>query len=140
MYFFQFFLGNNMKIKLTDESKLAAALDTVNCKADAHTAGLAQVMGLLPDINKKMASLLQIKNWQGARVTFQSGGSVPNAYKYSRIVTTVTLERGSRHWFVVGLRRSSIWGDSMPLSVSLTPAQRDAAVARFSLRFTVQEA
>jgi len=48
------------------------------------------------------------------------------------------LERGAGAWFVVGLCRLSIWGDADALSISLTPAQRDAAIARFSRQFSVR--
>jgi len=140
MFFLQFYLRNDMKIRIDDAQKLATALDAVNLKADVHTAGLAEIMGLDEPLDKKLSALLPKNEWKGSRASYMSGGSVPNAYKYQRIITMATLERGAGAWFGVGLCRLSIWGDADALSISLTPAQRDAAVARFSLRFTVQGA
>ena len=128
-----------MKIKI-DDPKLGAALDAVNLQADAHTAGAGEIQGLGETLDKKLSALLPKKDWKGARASYESGARVPNAYKYSRIVTRVTLERGAGAWFVIGLERLDIWGNAAALSISLTPAQRDAAVGRFSLLFAVQGA
>ena len=124
-----------MKIKITDAKKLIAALEAVNQKASSHTPGIAEIMGL--ELDNKIA-LLPKKDWKGSRASYMSGGRVPSAYKYSRIVTRVTLERGAGAWFVIGLERLDIWGNAAALSISLTPAQRDAAIAQFSRQFSVR--
>jgi len=128
-----------VKIRI-DNPKLGAALDAVNLKADAHTAGTGEIKGLGETLDKKLTALLLKKDWPGARASYESGGGVPSAYKYSRIVTRVTLERGAGAWFVIGLERLDIWGNAAALSISLTPAQRDAAIAQFSRQFSVRAA
>ena len=88
-------------------------------------------------MDKKLAALLPKKEWKGSRASYMSGGRVPNAYKWTRAVTVVHFERGPSQWFVVGIKRTSIWGNADPLNISLTPAQRDAAVALFCRQFSV---
>ena len=128
-----------MKIRI-DNPKLGAALDAVNLKADVHTAGTGEIKGLGETLDKRLSALLPKKDWQGARASYESGGRVPSAYKYSRIITRVTLERGAGAWFVIGLQRLDIYGNALSLSISVTPAQRDAAVAQFSRQFSVRAA
>jgi hypothetical protein len=67
-----------------------------------------------------------------------SGGNVPNAYKYSRIVNTYTIERKSSDWFLIDARRDEVWGNASKDRLSLPPAQRDIAVAKFTAQFSVQ--
>jgi hypothetical protein len=124
-----------MKIKITDAKKLIAALEAVNQGASSHTAGIAEIMGL--ELDKKLAALLPKKEWKGSRASYMSGGRVPSAYKWQRAVTLLEFQRGASQWFVVGMIRTSILGNADPLNIFLTPAQRDAAVARFSRQFSV---
>tara|TARA_R110000868_G_scaffold319437_1_gene580388 strand:- start:1253 stop:1483 length:231 start_codon:yes stop_codon:yes gene_type:complete len=67
-----------------------------------------------------------------------SGGNVPSAYKYSRIVNTYTIERGSTDWFLIGINKIDNWGDARKDNLFLTPAQRDIAVHKFTSQFSVQ--
>ena len=69
----------------------------------------------------------------------KSGGNVPSAYKYSRIVNTYTIERGSSEWFLIAANKIDNWGNAGKDQLSLTPAQRDIAVSKFTAQFSVQK-
>jgi hypothetical protein len=78
------------------------------------------------------------KDRSGAKASGMSGGDVPNAYKYSRIVNTYTIERKSSEWFLIDAQRDEVWGNASKDQLSLTPAQRDIAVSKFTAQFSVQ--
>ena len=78
------------------------------------------------------------KDRAGAKASGMSGGDVPNAYKYSRIVNSYTIERGASDWFLIAANKIDNWGNASKDNLSLTPAQRDIAVHKFTSQFSVQ--
>ena len=78
------------------------------------------------------------KDRSGATASGMSGGKVPSAYKYSRIVNTYTIERGSSHWFLIDAQRTELWGSASKDRLSLTVAQRNIAIEKFTAQFSVQ--
>ena len=69
---------------------------------------------------------------RGASAYWQSGGRVSSAYKYPRTATSITIERGSQHWYLTGAARVSAWGSNAESpTIMLTEAQDAAAVAAF---------
>jgi hypothetical protein len=44
---------------------------------------------------------LPITHRQGAIVSIRSGGKIPMAYKWKRVVSSVTLQRGKDSWFLI---------------------------------------
>ena len=130
-----------MKIKINEVkvSEIDAAFTAINGKAVAHTASHHEVFELAAKMEAKLDSLgIPKKDRAGAIAHGMSGGSVASAYKYSRTVIRYFLERKSSDWFLVGAVSTDIYGDSSSPSLSLTPAQRDIALAKFSKQFTVQ--
>jgi hypothetical protein len=79
------------------------------------------------------------KDRAGATAFFMSGGNVPSSYKYSRIVTIFDIERGSSDWFLIFAKRDENYGNAAKTRLSLTVAQRDIAVAKFTAQFSVQQ-
>jgi hypothetical protein len=67
-----------------------------------------------------------------------SGGDVPSAYRYSRHVNTYTIERGASDWFLISATKTETWGNADKDQLSLTPAQRDISVSKFTAQFSVQ--
>lgn len=43
---------------------------------------------------------------QGAIVHIRSGGKIPLAYKWKRVVSSVTLQRGKDSWFLIACHKS----------------------------------
>lgn len=130
-----------MRIKITEANRVAinALLDKINGKSYSHTAFHKHIFDLAE------SSELQIKKFEiakkdrsGATASGMSGGNVPSAYKYSRIVNTFQIVRGTSDWFLIDVKRVEIYGNASKNRLSLTPAQRDIALAKFTAQFLVQ--
>ena len=130
-----------MKIKITEANrqKIHALLVEINGKSVSHTASAQNIFDLayLMEVRLDKFSIAK-KDRGGAIASGMSGGNVPSAYKYSRIVNTYTIERGSAGWFLIGINKIDNWGNASKDNLSLTPAQRDIAVHKFTSQFSVQ--
>jgi hypothetical protein len=129
-----------MRIKICQEnrSKIDAVFVNINGKSCAHTADDQDVIVLATAMELQMNALqIAKKDRAGATATSMSGSNVPTAYKYSRIVNGFRIERGSSDWFLVAVSRHDVWGNAEKSRLSLTPAQRDIAIAKFSAQFSV---
>ena len=133
-----------MKIKINEQNRAALqiALDLANGSATAHV--FRHVIDLIACARQAEFKLdhltLKKGSRSGAIATANSGGSVPNAYKYSRITSTATMVRGSSAWFLTSLSASETYrrtaGDTF---VSLTAAQDAEVTATFRAKFGKQE-
>ena len=130
-----------MKIKITEANrqKIHALLVEINGKSVSHTASAQNIFDLayLMEVRLDKFSIAK-KDRGGAIASGMSGGNVPTAYKYSRVVNTYTIERGSAGWFLIGINKIDNWGNASKDQLSLTPAQRDIAVSKFTAQFAVQ--
>ena len=134
-----------MKIKINDQNIVAlqAAVKKSNGSATAHT--FISWHSLLECARQAEATLQHLSLKKGSRsgaiATANSGGSVANAYKYSRITSTATMVRGSSAWYLTSLSVSETYrrtaGDT---HVSLTAAQDAEVTATFRAQFGKQEA
>jgi len=130
-----------MKIKIVEANrqKIHALLGEINGKSVSHTAGQQNIFDLVELMEVRLDKLnIAKKDRAGATASGMSGGDVPNAYKYSRIVTAYGIERGSSDWFLVYAKRDETYGNAAKPRLSLTPAQRDIAVSKFTAQFSVQ--
>ena len=130
-----------MKIKITEANRVAinALLDKINGKSYSHTAFHKHIFDLAESSELQLNKFdIAKKDRSGAIASGMSGGNVPSAYKYSRIVNTYTIERGSADWFLIGINKIDNWGNASKDNLSLTPAQRDIAVHKFTSQFSVQ--
>ena len=132
-----------MKIKITEANRVAinALLDKINGKSYSHTAFHKHIFDLAELMEMKLEKFcIAKKDRAGARASGMSGGNVPTAYKYSRIVNTYTIERRSSDWFLIDAQRDEVWGNAEKDRLSLTVTQRDIAVSKFTAQFSVQKA
>ena len=130
-----------MKIKITEANRLKihALLVEINGKSVSHTASAQNIFDLAGLMEVRLDKLnIAKKDRAGAKASGMSGGDVPNAYKYSRIVNTYTIERKSSDWFLIDAQRDEVWGNASKDKLSLTVAQRDIAVSKFTAQFSVQ--
>ena len=130
-----------MKIKITEANRVAinALLDKINGKSYSHTAFHKHIFDLAESSELQLDKFdIAKKDRSGAIASGMSGGNVPSAYKYSRIVNTYTIERGSAAWFLVSIEKFQNWGNASKDQLILTPAQRDIAVHKFTSQFLVQ--
>ncbi len=131
-----------MKIKIVEANRRAIniLLGEINGKAVSHTAHDKHIFELAELMEMRLEKYgIAKKDRSGARAYGMSGGDVPNAYKYSRIVNTYTIERKSSEWFLVDAQQDEVWGNASKDRLSLTVAQRDIAVSKFTAQFLVQQ-
>ena len=130
-----------MKIKITEANRRAIniLLGEINGKSLSHTAHDKHIFELAELMEMKLEKFsIAKKDRSGALASGMSGGDVPNAYKYSRIVNSYHIERGSADWFLIAADKIDNWGNAAKPHLSLTPAQRDIAVSKFTAQFSVQ--
>ena len=130
-----------MKVKIVEANrqKINIMLGEINGKSLSHTANDRNIFELAEAMEMKLEKFsIAKKDRAGARASGMSGGDVPNAYKYSRIVNTYLIERGASDWFLISATKGEIWGNANKDQLSLTPAQRDIAVNKFTAQFSVQ--
>ena len=130
-----------MKVKIVEANrqKINILLGEINGKSLAHTAHDKHIFELAELMEMKLEKFgIAKKDRAGAKASGMSGGNVPNAYKYSRVVNTYTIERGASDWFLVAANKTETWGNASKDHLSLTPDQRDIAVNKFTAQFSVQ--
>jgi hypothetical protein len=118
-----------IKIILEKAQKIEDALREINLRSTAHTyTSFADIEALIVDAEKRLTNLLVAKkHFPGAVFVATSGGSVANAYKYSRDATSVTLMRKASGWFLTDAVSTVIYKEGGKKSLRLTAAQ-DAIV------------
>ena len=132
-----------MKIKIVEANrqKINILLGEINGKSLAHTANDRDIFELAELMEMRLEKFgIAKKDRSGAKASGMSGGNVPTAYKYSRIVNSYTIERKSSDWVLIDARRDEVWGNASKDKLSLTVAQRDIAVSKFTAQFLVQAA
>lgn len=129
-------------IKITYENipALDAALAKVNGNATAHTATGTDVYMLESWADNKLLDLVgNKKDMPCAMARFRSGSALPNAYKFSRKVTRITIYRKSKDWYLVSAVLDDARNDAGAMRVVLTEAQDAIAKARFSKQYEVSK-
>jgi hypothetical protein len=129
-------------IKITAKNLLViqAALVKVNGKACAHTFSAGEIIDVAEHAEFELLNLMgNKKDAVGATVFARSGNKLPNAYKYSRQVNKITIERRSSGWWLVYVGCYETWDKSgSRSSLTLTAAQDAKAVARFKKVYQVK--
>lgn len=130
-----------IRISLANWGKIGTILAKLNGKSRLHVADVGFVVRAAAEMEAQLDDLhIYKKDRAGATATSMSGGDVSTGYTYSRIVNTLKIERGSADWFLVAVERTDIGGNADKPRLSLTPAQRDIAMAKFASQFSVQPA
>ena len=132
-----------IKIKAHNIAALQAALEKANGNAIAHTFRHAsEILEVAVGAETQLAALqLNKRESAGAVACACSGSRLPNAYKYDRVITRVTLVRGSSDWFLTDIKAFSTFSRSEgETRVTLTAAQGAKAIAKFSAQFSVNSA
>jgi len=130
-----------MKIRIVEANrqKIHALLGEINGKSVLHTASAENIFKLAEHVEMQLCKFsIAKKDRNGATASGMSGGDVPYAYKYSRVVTAYGILRGASVWFLVYAKRDETYGNAAKPRLSLTPAQRDIAVSKFTSQFSVQ--
>lgn len=132
-----------MKIKIHEAytTKIERALEQANGAHTAHTyTEFEEIEQLADEASSRLGEVgLPLKDWKGALFVARSGRRLPNKYIWPRAVTWVTLERGAKDWFLVGVEiQVTAWGEEGPRTLHLTKAQDEATVAKLRSRYIIR--
>jgi hypothetical protein len=118
-----------MKIKITIENKdkIEDALKMVNGKSYAHSyTSFNEMLGVVEEANKRTSSLgLKKSVLKGCQFISTSGKETAKSYKYSRLATKVTIERGASEWFLVAIAKTTVYPSGGNSTLFLTKKQHD---------------
>ena len=119
-----------IKFAKINADKINTILTEVNGKAADHTYHTFNHFSVDADaLIWKIENILGgKKHCVGAKFSIESGGSVPGAYKYTRIGTRISFECRASGWFATEIKRTDIWAKGGESKIVLTPAHHDRAV------------
>jgi hypothetical protein len=119
-----------IKFEKTNAEKINAILTDVNGRASGHTyCKFTDFESDAENVISTVENLLGGKKYcTGAKFSIESGGSVPSAYKYTRIGTRISFECRASGWFITEISRADIWSKGGDSKIVLTPAHHDRAV------------
>jgi hypothetical protein len=119
---------------------ITKALAEANGKATSHTFNHGfEILELLVMFHIKTTKMLGSEKAKiGAKVILESGGIVPNAYKYSRIGTQVVFEYRYSGWYINSIKTVDLYNKGGCNSIHLTQSQSDLATKIFQQSYKLQ--
>lgn len=132
-----------MKIKIdkANTTAIEAALLAVNGRAHDHAyTTFCAVEKIAQESEKQVIGLVGSKKAAvGALAESTSGKDMPNAYRYSRVGTTVTIERCSTGWFLVGVAGATLYQQGGKARLTLTEQQDGIAVLQLRSQYRIAD-
>jgi hypothetical protein len=127
-----------IKITIDNRAAIQTALNVVNGAATAHTATPESIIKLAMLAELKIISLVgHKKNAPCAIANWHSGAALPSAYKYSRQVTKITIERRAKNWYLTQAHTATAWREAGKMTIVLTQAQNVTAITKFTTQYYV---
>jgi hypothetical protein len=118
--------------------KMESTLSEVNGKATTHTFSSADIVALSKHAEMELLALVGAQKFApGATYTGYSGGSVANAYKYTRTGNCVEMVRRPAGWFLVGVSAITLWKTPHRDVLALSLEQDARAVEQLRARYVV---
>ena len=129
-----------IKITLANAQKIETVLREINAKKIEHTyTRFDEIESLVVDAESRLTNLVgSKKNFVGALFYAASGAAVPNAYKYSRDATSVTLTRKSSDWFLTDAVSTKIYKDGGKKTLRLTESQDAIVYKKVRTNYSIQ--
>ena len=107
---------------------IQSALDLVNGRSKAHTFSAHEIFDLVKRFDREFEYLSIPKTKRsGAKIYAISGDKLPSAYKYSRTVNSVTIERRASGFYLVDISCKMAWQEEGIFRLFLTEAQDQIA-------------
>jgi len=118
-----------------------AALLAVNGKSKEHTfTEYLQIAKVVQDAELGLEKLgILKKDAAGAKFIAYSGGTVPNSYKYSRIGTSILLERKSSGWHLTNIKTYNLYQKPPNNQFILTEKQDACAIASLRQKYNIEK-
>lgn len=103
-----------MKIRVGKEetkAELTHALAAVNGKAVTFTITSERDVADVATRAEKYLDKHEIRSRDrlGAKITFRPAGPTANAYRFKSISTEIELTRGSKGWYLTGVKRAPVY-------------------------------
>lgn len=124
-----------IKIIAENATIIESILHEINGKATAHTyITYENIYSIMLRFNKKLNELrLPDALKQGAKLISISGEKIPNAYKYPRTATQITIEHKSKSYYFTDIQLIKIWQHAGKEAIYVSKEQhRHATKALFS--------
>ena len=120
-----------IKIEAKNAAKIEAALAAANGGKSAHTyTEFADVEREAKAAHARAYAILgSLAAMKAVQAESTSGDSVPNAYKYSRTGTKITMICAGKEWYVVDIKSAVIFKSGGHDTLVFT-ADHDAAASR----------
>jgi len=105
-----------------------------------HGFNTADVVDVAKAAEAQLAGLnIPYKARQGAKLTAGSGEPVAKAYRVARRGTIISIERGSKYWYLTSIGDRTLWpADGGERNLYLTTEQDEIAVSAFRVQYDVQ--
>ena len=121
-----------MKINITNEAKLAEAINKAQKRAKTRTIEAKDVRAAVEKIEKELR--IPKKSMVGIQAEIDANAQdFPKAYKYSPESTVVDVERTASGWVVIDIRRDKTHGKYKEILLSLTDDAKAALAERFAV-------
>ena len=99
-----------------------------------------EVLDALAHFDKKLEVMLGGKKYlPGAVVYLESGNSVANAYKFTRIGSRVRCERRSSAWYITDIKCTALYKNGGRDSITLTKEQDERAIEILRTGYTISQ-
>ena len=130
----------SIKIITENRASIQSALDAANGKSTAHTLCRAvDVLDIAEDAERRLTALVGSKKHRvGGKATYRSGEALPNAYKYPRHTTRLSIERRSSGWYLTEVVTFSEWRSAGGLSLFLTQEQDAIVIKKARSNYGIQ--
>jgi len=129
-------------IKIITENlvPIQIALNAANGNSKAHTlCRSADVLDVANDAERRLTALVgSKKHMVGGKATYRSGEALPNAYKYPRHTTRLSIERRSSGWYLTEVVTFSEWRSAGGLSLFLTQEQDAIVIKKARSNYGIQ--
>jgi hypothetical protein len=128
-----------IKVCEANMPKIQAFLDASNGRATEHTLTNAWAIATITErFEAELSELLPNKALHaGAHAVYRSGQALPNAYKFSRLVTYMEFSRKTTGWFLIELHTRHEYRQAFRPKLTLTAEQDVAAVSKFRLQYNL---
>ncbi|MBK8583268.1 MAG: hypothetical protein IPL86_16065 [Flavobacteriales bacterium] len=131
-----------MKIKVSDGNnwQIEATLRQVNGTSEQHAFSEYEEIKQMAAWVEGMLEILglPLSKRAGATLVSTSGSSMPNSYKGKRNATTATILRGANDWFLIDVKRATLYKEAGKDALVLTTDQDEYLVAKLRAKYSVR--
>lgn len=131
-------LKKPIKIVEANAAAIDEALEAANGKAASFALTKASEIIAIARMSEQRIADLSVRSRNGVTVQFTPAGPTASSYKYGAISTEVVLERRGAGWYLIGVRRTTLYPRARQrLMINISRAQADEIARRALSAFAV---